>query len=105
MPSHLQLDLASLLARAGLVLAGVLLLVSPWRAFAHDPGLSTGQFRILPGHFEVALTLAQADVAVLTPLDTNADGQVSPSEWAGAQASLEPVSYTHLRAHETPEHL
>lgn len=89
MPNHLQLNLASLLARAGLVLAGVLLFVGPWPARAHDPGLSTAQFRILPGSVEVVLTLAQADVAALMPVEANGDGQIGLNESAGARASLE----------------
>jgi len=88
MPRHFRLNLASLLSRRGLLLAGALLLAGNLPALAHDPGLSTGQLRILPRQLEVELTLAEADVAALTPLDTNADGQVSPTEWAGAQASL-----------------
>jgi hydrogenase/urease accessory protein HupE len=66
----------------------MLLLAGARPALAHDPGLSTAQLHILPGHLKAELTLAQADVAVLTPLDNNADGQISPTEWVDAQTSL-----------------
>ena len=80
------------LRRHALLLAGVLLLAGHSPALAHDPGLSTGQLRILPRHLEVELTLAQADVAVLKPLNTNVDRQVSPGEWTGAQTSLDQLA-------------
>ena len=80
--------LRSVLIRQAPLVAGMLLLAGRLPVLAHDPGLSTGQLRLVRGHLEVELTLAQADVAVLTPLDANADGQVSPDEWTSAQASL-----------------
>src|SRR5678816_3588154 len=48
--------------------------------------------------------LAQAGCANLGELDFR--GEVFPGETQdGEHVDLAPVSYTHLRAHETPEHL
>jgi hydrogenase/urease accessory protein HupE len=88
MPHHFRFDRTSVASSAGLIFAGMLLLAGRLAALAHDPGLSTGQLRIRPGHLEVELTLAQADMQALMTLDADGDGKVSSSEWNSAQPSL-----------------
>lgn len=65
------------------------LIVAPCKSLAHDPGLSTGQVRILPERIEAELTFAQGDLEAVVPLDTNGDGKISPVEMATARPALE----------------
>ena len=83
-----RLNSTSAPRRAGLILAATFLLAGRGLAFAHDPGLSTGQLHILPGQLTVELTLGPAAVQLLTPLDADGDGRIAPSGWSSAQASL-----------------
>ena len=65
-------------------------------ARAHDPGLSTGQFKILPDRLETELTFARADIEAIARLDTDGDGKVSKSEWNAAQTKLAEVARNAL---------
>jgi len=47
---------------------------------AHDPGLSTGHFKVLPERIEAELVFARADIETLLKLDADGDGKVSVFE-------------------------
>jgi hydrogenase/urease accessory protein HupE len=70
--------------------------VAPLHAFAHDPGLSTGQLRILPDRIETELTFARADIETLVQLDADGDGRVSALELATAKPALEQFAHEAL---------
>ena len=78
----------------GLMSAVLCLLLAPWKSFAHDPGLSTGQLRLLPDRIETELTFARADIEALVPLDADGDGEVRPLELAAAKPALETLART-----------
>lgn len=66
--------------------------VAAFSARAHDPGLSTGQFRVRADRIESELTFARLDIESIAQLDTNGDGKVSPDELAAAQAKLAQIA-------------
>ncbi len=82
--------------RARLMSAFLFLLLASWKSFAHDPGLSTGQLRLLPDRIEVELTFARADLETLVPLDADGDGAVSPLELATARPALDQFAHDAL---------
>ncbi|HEY2951092.1 MAG TPA: HupE/UreJ family protein [Verrucomicrobiae bacterium] len=76
-------------ARRVLLLLGMLVLAACGpRAFAHDPGLSTGLLRVSEQGVEAILTFALADIESLVVLDNDLDGKVSPGEFAYGKTRL-----------------
>jgi hydrogenase/urease accessory protein HupE len=65
--------------------AGLLLLVVA-AACAHEPGLSTGHFKVLPERIEAELIFARADIETVLKLDADGDGKVSVFELAAVEA-------------------
>jgi hydrogenase/urease accessory protein HupE len=68
-------------------------------AQAHEPGLSTGQFRVLHERLEAELTFARADIEGIARLDTDGDGNVSETEWAAGAARLTEIARDALEVY------
>jgi hydrogenase/urease accessory protein HupE len=71
---------------------------------AHEPGLSTGVIRLTPDAAFSQLTFAWQDAALLTPLDTNDDGELGADEIAAAREKLTEIAgrSLELRADDSP---
>jgi hydrogenase/urease accessory protein HupE len=67
----------------------IFLRVGSGLSFAHDPGLSSGQFRIQPQRLETELIFARADIESLVHLDADGDGRISPLELQAAHPALD----------------
>src|SRR5678815_5074386 len=78
---------------------------NPWVA-DRNPSMSTfcGSIMDCTAHPLMKLTDTAANPSAVTPAN-RAGSTRSTSSAIGRKASRYPVSYTHLRAHETPEHL
>lgn len=96
-----RVKLPSWLGARSLLAALLLALALP--AFAHDPGLSTGDIRLSTDSAVGQLTFAWRDIHLLTPLDTNDDGELTTNEIAAAKAKLDELAAGSLeiRANET----
>ena len=70
----------------------VFLLLLASRSLAHDPGLSTGQLRILPGRIEVELTFALADIQWLVEPGVFLGKKINPEALAIAKPGLEKLA-------------
>src|SRR5262245_32211283 len=77
--------------RSGFLIVLVSLLTAS-RSVAHDPGLSTGQLRILPDRISTELTFARADIESLIQLDADRDRRISPQELDSARPALEKLA-------------
>ena len=88
---------------SGFVSSLLALLAIAASLFAHEPGLSTASIRLAPDAARAQLTLAWRDAAVLTPLDTNDDGDLDETEITAAQSALDAlaVQAVELRADST----
>jgi len=84
----------------------LLAVVLAWVPFAraHEPGLSTGVIRLTRDAAFSQLTFAWRDAAVLTPLDTNDDGELSAAEIAAGLPELNAIAgrSLELRADDEP---
>jgi len=74
------------------VIVFLLLLILASRSLAHDPGLSTGQLRILPARIEVELTFATADIQCIVEPGVFFGKKVNPEELAMARPALEKLA-------------
>src|SRR5678815_330687 len=82
---------ASIVVQLGATLYG------PWQALRKEGETGRKKLNQYTRYLTVMITLAQGYLAILS-LESQSVSQ-------GIQAVVAPVSYTHLRAHETPEHL
>jgi hydrogenase/urease accessory protein HupE len=73
-----------------------LLLAFACSARAHDPGLSTGEFKLTATQATCQLTFARMDVEGVVKIDTDGDGQASAAEMAIAQPRLDELAKTAL---------
>ncbi len=65
-------------------------------AQAHDAGLSTADLLLEEDHLTAQLAFARGDIEALVPIDTNADGQVTPAELNAARPRLEALASAAL---------
>ena len=67
----------------------VFLMTAAVAVFAHDPGLSAAELKLVGDQLHVRMTYARQDIEPLVKLDTDGDGQVSAGELATAQSALQ----------------
>jgi hydrogenase/urease accessory protein HupE len=60
--------------------------------YAHEPGLSSANLKVLPNGIEATLTLSVADVENILTMDNDLDGKVSQLEFAYAKTRLEALA-------------
>lgn len=87
-------SLIRLLPAACLIL--VFLIVAVASALAHDPGLSAAVLKLDGERVQAHLTYARSDIESLLPLDTDGDGRLSQSEFAGNKAQLSALAKTSI---------
>ena len=63
---------------------------------AHDPGLSAADVRIEASRVVANLTLARGDVETIVGIDSNHDGEISPSEFDAVRPKLEDLGASAL---------
>ena len=68
----------------------LLLFLLPLNVTAHPPGISSVDIEEKPGGaLELLLTLSRFDAEILSPMDADRDGRISPAELDDARADLE----------------
>ncbi|MCI0336018.1 MAG: HupE/UreJ family protein [Acidobacteria bacterium] len=77
---------------ACLCLALILVLVAAVTAFAHDPGLSVLELRLAEKGWTVQITFARDEIAMLLPIDSDRDGQITQSEFEAVRSQLESIA-------------
>ena len=66
------------------------------RAEAHDPGLSAADLRIEKSGLSATVTLSQADVLTLLPVDGDKNGEITDREFDVSKSSLEELASSSL---------
>ncbi len=59
---------------------------------AHDPGLSFVEIRAEQAGIQLRAVFAEADIALITPIDLNGDGHISRSELETGRSGLEQIA-------------
>src|SRR5674476_819254 len=82
---------------------------------AHAPGLSSADLILKTQGVDAKITFSLQDIEAFVPMDSDQDAEVTAAEqeaskpkiaeWVMQGVQLIPVSYTHLRAHETGRNL
>src|SRR5947208_1738638 len=85
-------NLCALLRLNRILTAVLFLLATASRSAAHDPGLSTGQLRILPDRIAAEVIFARADIESLVQLKIGGDGKISVQELESARPALEKLA-------------
>jgi len=67
-----------------------LLLVA--NVFAHDPGLSNVELRMVGGQLIAFLAFNRTEIEPLVTIDTNRDGDFTPEEFEAARPKLEELA-------------
>lgn len=76
--------------------AALLSLALSLPAFAHDPGLSNIELRMLGSQLVVFIAVNRAELEPLLKLDANGDGNFTPEEFAAARPRLDALANTML---------
>jgi hydrogenase/urease accessory protein HupE len=79
-----------------LCLALVFMIVAAASVFAHDPGLSSAELKLEEKQLTAQLTFAREEIAMLVPLDTDHDGQITRVEFDSALPRLESIARESL---------
>jgi hydrogenase/urease accessory protein HupE len=79
-----------------LCLALVFMIVAAASVFAHDPGLSAAELKLGEKQLTAQLTFAREEIAMLVPLDTDRDGQITQVEFDAARPRVESIARQSL---------